>query len=265
MGAVGGYRLVGGTAMPPLLLDDEEAVAIAVGLRTLVAHAIEGGEDASVRALAKLQQVLPPRLRARVAAVAAATGALVWDADPIDPERLAVLSRAVVNRRPLRFEYEAADRSSSRRTVEPHSVVAAGRRWYLIAWDTDRGDWRTFRVDRMAILGPCQGTSRRASCRRRTGRHGCARPSRASRRWRKRWRWSRRQHPRWPRGSRMAPAPWSRSTSDAVAYDSTPTRSHGRRCVSSGSRRTSWWNRPPELVDYLRAIGKRVTHAISRA
>ena len=265
MGAVGGYRLVGGTAMPPLLLDDEEAVAIAVGLRTLVAHAIEGGEDASVRALAKLQQVLPPRLRARVAAVAAATGALVWDADPIDPERLAVLSRAVVNRRPLRFEYAAADRTSSRRTVEPYSVVAAGRRWYLIAWDTDRGDWRTFRVDRMSDPWPMPG---HVAPRELPAKDGAA----------------------WLRTSIEGSAPMA----DAVALVEAPAPTVAARipdgagtvepidelrCRVRLHADTIPWQAmrllrleadfvvesPPELVDYLRAIGKRVTHAISRA
>ena len=242
MGAVGGYRLVGGTAMPPLLLDDEEAVAIAVGLRTLVAHAIEGAEDASVRALAKLQQVLPPRLRGRVAAVAAATGALVWDADPIDHERLAMLSRAVVNRQRLRFEYEAADRSSSRRTVEPHSVVAAGRRWYLVAWDTDRGDWRTFRVDRMSDpwalpghVAPRELPAKDGAAWLRTSVEGRAPMAEAV---------------ALVEASARSVAGESRTapgTVDPIDDRHCRVRLHadtipGMRCVCSGSRQTSWWN-----------------------
>ena len=149
LGAVGGYRLAAGSAMPPLLLDDEEAVAIAVGLRTVVGAAIAGGDEASARALAKLGQVLPPRLRARVAMVSAATSALVWDEQPIDPERFALLAKAIANGERVRFDYETADGSSAIRTVEPNAVVAANRRWYLVAWDPDRADWRSFRVDRI--------------------------------------------------------------------------------------------------------------------
>ena len=186
MGAVGGYRLVGGTAMPPLLLDDEEAVAIAVGLRTLVAHAIEGGEEASVRALAKLQQVLPPRLRARVAAVAAATGA--WSGTPTHRSRAPgrALARPSSIGDACVSSTQAADRTSSRRRSNPIRWSPPAGAGILIAWDTDRRDWRTFRVDRTARIWPMPGTSRRANCRRRTGRHGCARPSKAARRWRTR-------------------------------------------------------------------------------
>ena len=150
LGAVGGYRLAAGTQMPPLLLDDEEAVAIAVGLRTVVGSAIAGGDEASARALAKLGQVLPPRLRARVAMVSAATRSLVWDESPVEPEQFAQLSRAIANRERVRFDYEAADGSRGLRTVEPNAIVAANRRWYLVAWDPERSDWRSFRLDRIA-------------------------------------------------------------------------------------------------------------------
>jgi predicted DNA-binding transcriptional regulator YafY len=149
MGAIGGYRLVGGTAMPPLLLDDEEAVAIAIGLRTVVAHAIDGVEEASVRALVKLQQVLPPRLRTRVGALSVATVTLVGDAATLDPEELTLIAKVIANRGLLRFDYRANDRTESSRLVEPHSLVAAGRRWYLVAFDNDRDDWRIFRADRV--------------------------------------------------------------------------------------------------------------------
>ncbi|GII28188.1 helix-turn-helix transcriptional regulator [Planotetraspora mira] len=150
MGAAGGYRLAAGTAMPPLLLDDEEAVAIAVGLRTAAWHPVDGIEESSVRALAKLEQVLPSRLRARVGALGAATVPMPSAGGPsFDPRHLAVLGAAAVNRERLRFAYEAADGSESRRLVEPYRVVAAGRRWYLLAYDLDRDDWRIFRVDRI--------------------------------------------------------------------------------------------------------------------
>lgn len=151
MGAVGGYRLVAGTAMPPLLLDDEEAVAIAVGLRTAASHAIDGIEEASLQALAKLDQVLPSRLRYRVRALSAATIPLpAWHETPtVDPEQLTALAAAVADHQQLRFGYRAADGTHSRRLAEPHRLVAARHRWYLVAYDNDRHDWRVFRVDRM--------------------------------------------------------------------------------------------------------------------
>jgi predicted DNA-binding transcriptional regulator YafY len=149
LGAVGGYRLVAGASMPPLLLDDEEAVAVAIGLRTVVGASIAGGDEAAARALAKLGQVLPPRLRARVAMVAATTASLAWDEQPIDPERFALLSRAIASRERVRFDYRAADGSTGLRTVEPNAVVAANRFWYLVAWDPERADWRSFRLDRI--------------------------------------------------------------------------------------------------------------------
>ncbi|WP_354641760.1 helix-turn-helix transcriptional regulator [Kitasatospora camelliae] len=150
-GPLGGYRLVAGTAMPPLLLDDEEAVAIAVGLRTAAGHAVEGIEEASVRALAKLVQVLPSRLRHRVSTLNAATSPmLAGDGPRIDPEDLAVLASSVAAGERLRFAYQAGDGAESRRLVEPHRLVSAGRRWYLVAFDPDRADWRIFRVDRLS-------------------------------------------------------------------------------------------------------------------
>ncbi|WP_432011596.1 helix-turn-helix transcriptional regulator [Streptomyces cucumeris] len=150
-GATGGYRLVAGTAMPPLLLDDEEAVAIAVGLRTAAGHTVEGIEEASVRALAKLEQVLPSRLRRRVGALGSATVPLPPAAGgpTVDPERLTALAAAVAAHERLRFAYRAGDGTETRRLVEPHRLVASGRRWYLVAYDNEREDWRTFRVDRV--------------------------------------------------------------------------------------------------------------------
>lgn len=150
LGAEGGYRLVAGAAMPPLLLDDEEAVAIAVGLRAGAGHAIEGVEEASVRALAKLEQVLPSRLRHRVGALQSATVALTrGDGPSVDPGTLTTMASAVAGPERLRFAYEARDGARSRRLVEPYRLVSAGSRWYLVAYDLERGDWRTFRVDRV--------------------------------------------------------------------------------------------------------------------
>jgi predicted DNA-binding transcriptional regulator YafY len=160
MGAAGGYRLVAGTAMPPLLLDDEEAVAIAVGLRTAAGNPVSGIEEASVRALAKLEQVLPSRLRRRVSTLGAATTAAP---DPyaaaVDPEHLTVLAAAIANRERVRMRYRGAEGAEAARHLEPHRLVTAGRRWYLVAYDLDRSDWRTFRVDR---IGEPRGTAARA-------------------------------------------------------------------------------------------------------
>ncbi|QOV37760.1 WYL domain-containing protein [Streptomyces ferrugineus] len=150
-GADGGYRLVAGKALPPLVLDDEEAVAIAVGLRAGAGHAVEGIDEASVRALAKLEQVLPSRLRHRVSTLQAATTPLTsGDGASIAPETLTVMASTVAGRERLRFAYRAKDGTESRRLTEPHRLVSTGRRWYLVAYDLDRGDWRTFRVDRVS-------------------------------------------------------------------------------------------------------------------
>ncbi|MER5944718.1 YafY family protein [Streptomyces sp. NPDC001904] len=150
LGADGGYRLVAGKALPPLVLDDEEAVAIAVGLRAGAGHAVEGVEEASVRALAKLEQVLPGRLRHRVATLQAATIPLTsGDGATIAPETLTVIASATAGTERLRFHYRAADGSETRRLVEPSRLVSTGRRWYLVAYDIDRAAWRTFRVDRL--------------------------------------------------------------------------------------------------------------------
>jgi predicted DNA-binding transcriptional regulator YafY len=151
MGAAGGYRLAAGATMPPLLLEDDEAVAIAVGLRTAAGHAVEGIEEAAVRALAKLEQVLPKRLRHRVAALGAATQPLLtWERPTVEPELLTLLAGAVTNRERVRFGYRTHEGGQAQRRVEPHRLVSAGRRWYLVGWDTDRDDWRIFRVDRIA-------------------------------------------------------------------------------------------------------------------
>ena len=149
-GADGGYRLVAGKAMPPLVLDDEEAVAIAVGLRAGAGHAVEGVDEASVRALAKLEQVLPSRLRHRVSTLQAATTQLTsGDGASIAPETLTVMASTVAGRERLRFAYRDKEGGESRRLTEPYRLVSTGRRWYLVAYDLGREDWRTFRVDRV--------------------------------------------------------------------------------------------------------------------
>jgi predicted DNA-binding transcriptional regulator YafY len=153
-GPAGGYRLHAGTAMPPLLLDDDEAVAIAVGLRTAARASVTGIEETSVRALVKLEQVLPSHLRRRVNALQTATVTLAASGPTVDPETLTAIAGASRDRERLRFAYRGRDGTESRRRVEPHTLVNLGRRWYLVAWDCDREDWRTFRVDRLARLSP---------------------------------------------------------------------------------------------------------------
>ncbi|MDQ3897600.1 MAG: YafY family transcriptional regulator, partial [Actinomycetota bacterium] len=151
-GVAGGYRLTSGAHMPPLLLDDDEAVAIAVGLRAAAGASVEGIEDTALRALAKLEQVLPDRLRRRVRAVHANVVPLRWggtDGAKVDAEGLAVLAQACRDSEEVRFEYQARDGEETRRLVQPCQLVSAGRRWYLVAWDCRRRDWRTFRLDRL--------------------------------------------------------------------------------------------------------------------
>jgi predicted DNA-binding transcriptional regulator YafY len=148
-GPFGGYRLHAGTAMPPLLLDDDEAVAIAVGLRTAAGASVTGIEETAIRALVKLEQVLPSHLRRRVNALQSVTSTLPATGPRVDPEVLTTIAGACRDRERLRFDYSARDKTETRRLVEPLSLVNLGRRWYLVAWDCDRDDWRTFRVDRI--------------------------------------------------------------------------------------------------------------------
>jgi predicted DNA-binding transcriptional regulator YafY len=148
-GVAGGYRLGAGGELPPLLLDDAEAVAVAVGLRTAASGTIAGIEETSVRALAKLEQVLPSRLRRRVSALGDATSTFTVDGPRIDPDVLATLAGACRDGTRLRFSYVAKDDRASQRHTEPSAVVHSGYRWYLVAYDLDRDDWRTFRIDRI--------------------------------------------------------------------------------------------------------------------
>ncbi|MGI5488415.1 helix-turn-helix transcriptional regulator [Microtetraspora malaysiensis] len=148
-GVFGGYRLGEGAALPPLLLDDEEAVAVAVGLRSGAAGGVAGIEETSVRALAKLEQVLPSQLRRRVAAFQTFTVAMPGTGPTVDVDVLTALTAACRDHERLRFDYTAYDGSVGVRTVEPHRLVSWGHRWYLVAWDLDRDDWRVFRADRV--------------------------------------------------------------------------------------------------------------------
>src|SRR6266511_455193 len=149
-GSVGGYRLEAGASLPPLLLEDDEAVAVAIGLRTATSGAVTGIEETSLRALAKLEQVLPPRLRRQVSTLQRVTVHVRRHPVPtIDAAILTELARLAREHFTLRFDYSDRRQTASQRRVEPYRIVNAGQRWYLVAWDLDREDWRTFRLDRM--------------------------------------------------------------------------------------------------------------------
>jgi predicted DNA-binding transcriptional regulator YafY len=272
MGAAGGYRLVAGAALPPLLLDDDEAVAIAVGLRTAAGQPVAGIEESALRALTKLEQVLPARLRYRVRSLGAATVQVTMppafsgpSPEPaVDPEGLTVLAGAIANRERVRFRYRSRDGGETRRHVDPHRLVAAGRRWYLVAFDNDRGDWRTFRADRVARP---QATGARIVPRELpAGDAGT-----------------------FVKDELFSSAPTYRAVAtirlpvdqvrgrlgdgagDLEAIDERSCRLHGPtdtlqwtafRLIMLGCDFTV--HEPPELVDYLRALGARITRAARR-
>jgi predicted DNA-binding transcriptional regulator YafY len=269
MGAVGGYRLVAGTAMPPLLLDDEEAVAIAVGLRTATGQPVAGIEEAAIRALTKLEQVLPARLRYRVRSLSTATVHVTMPPAlsrpsaqrAVDPGRLTVLAAAIANREQVRFRYRSHGGGETRRHVDPHRLVAAGRHWYLLAFDNDRGDWRVFRVDRIETAQP---TGARIASRELPAEDVGA----------------------FVKDKLFSSAPTYRavatirlpidqvrgrlgdSPGDIEAIDEHSCRLHGHtdtlewtafRLIMLGCDFTV--HEPPELIDYLRTLGSRITRA----
>ncbi|GAA5037999.1 putative DNA-binding transcriptional regulator YafY [Thermocatellispora tengchongensis] len=153
-GTAGGYRLGAGAALPPLILDDEEAVAVAVSLRAAASGTVAGIEETSLRALAKLQQMLPSRLRHRIDALGAATVSVAGRGPTVEAATLTAVAAAIRDREQLRFDYEGHDGTVGLRRAEPHRLVYTGRRWYLLAWDTGREDWRTFRADRIRLRTP---------------------------------------------------------------------------------------------------------------
>jgi predicted DNA-binding transcriptional regulator YafY len=156
-GTAGGYRLGVGAALPPLLLDDEEAVAVAISLHAATTGSVAGLEETALRALTKLQQMLPSRIRHRIGAFHATTVALAGPGhapDRVGPDLLTAVAAACRDQQRLRIRYPGRD-GAAIREVEPHRIVHTPRRWYLLAWDLGRGDWRTFRVDRIqSPLGP---------------------------------------------------------------------------------------------------------------
>ena len=152
-GVDGGYQLAPGASLPPLVVDDEEAVALAVGMQAAANGATPGMEEAAVRALTKVVQVMPPRLRRRVDALRAVTVPAMWgtaSAVPVvDAQDLITVAQCCRDTERLRFTYTARGAEPTERHVEPHRLVPLGRRWYLVAYDLDRHDWRSFRLDRL--------------------------------------------------------------------------------------------------------------------
>lgn len=151
-GMDGGYQLAAGAALPPLVVDDEEAVALAVGLQAAAQGGVAGIAESSVRALAKIVQVMPPRLRRRVETLRAVTEPAAWatTGPAVDPGALTTVAQACRDAERIEFAYTAGDGARTDRLAEPHRLVALGRRWYLVAYDLHRHDWRSFRLDRLA-------------------------------------------------------------------------------------------------------------------
>jgi len=150
-GVEGGYQLTAGAALPPLAVDDDEAVALAIGLRAAAQGPVSGIEEASIRALTKVVQVMPPRLRRRVDALNAVTVPGGWNTgQTIDAGVLTTVAQACWDEERMRFHYTGRDGAQSERHVEPHRLVSLGRRWYVVAYDLTRHDWRSFRLDRLA-------------------------------------------------------------------------------------------------------------------
>jgi predicted DNA-binding transcriptional regulator YafY len=152
-GPAGGYQLAPGGAIPPLLLDDDEAVAVALGLRGAASGALPGFEDAALAALAKIERVLPIKLADRINTLHATTVGLRRQGhtpSPVDPEVLVSVAQACRNLERLRFRYVDSKGRGTERHVEPYQLVHTARVWYLVARDRDREAWRTFRVDRIS-------------------------------------------------------------------------------------------------------------------
>lgn len=149
-GVAGGYQLRAGKALPPLLLEDDEAVAIAVGLGSAAANAVDGGGDAALRALTKVVATLPPPLRGRLDALQQVTvPGPMRAAAPLDATVLTTLAACCRDHDIATFRYVAGSGETSERRAEPHQLVSYSGRWYLVAHDLMRQDWRTFRLDRL--------------------------------------------------------------------------------------------------------------------
>jgi predicted DNA-binding transcriptional regulator YafY len=261
---VAGYRLGVGATLPPLLLDDDEAVAVALGLRTAANGTVAGIEETVVRALAKLEQLLPSRLRHRVNALGSVT-VTMRGGPTVDPAVLIALATACRDHQRLRFDYRANDRTESVRTVEPHRLVHSGRAWYLVAWDLDRDDWRTYRVDRITPRIP---TGPRFTPRQLPEADIAAYTSRGI--TTRAYRYQARFTVHAPAGEVSAKFPPS------IAYVEATGRAHCLLQVGSNSlEELVLWigqggfdfvvHEPPELIDHLRTLSARFARAIEES
>lgn len=149
-GLDGGYQLGPGGRLPPLLLSEDEAVAAAIGLRNAASQNVGGIAEDAIGALLKITQLLPPRLRSEAEAITTAVSAPTGRSDDVALDTLTILARSSRDNERLRFDYHTHSGTAGERLVEPHHVVPLRRRWYLVAWDLDRDDWRTFRLDRIS-------------------------------------------------------------------------------------------------------------------
>jgi len=264
-GIGGGYQLGAGKELPPLPLEDEEAVAVAVGLRIAATGAVKGLEEASVRALGKLEQVLPKRLRRKVSALDAVSVRL-GDAGPtLDADVLAVIANACRDAELLRFAYESREGTASERFVEPYRLVHTRYRWYLLAYDLERQGWRTFRVDR---IGQRPKAGRRFTARPLPCDDVAAYVSQSI---------STNAYPFRARVTVHAPADVAATRLSSVAFRIEALDSN--RCVvhtGAGSLETLAFHlafmgfdfevhEPKELVDHLRRLAERLARAMKRA
>jgi predicted DNA-binding transcriptional regulator YafY len=150
-GVAGGYNLGAGASLPPLMLDNEEGLAVFMGLKNAAGGSVKGIENASARALAKLERVLPSTVRRRVQALGSSIVRLADGGPRVELEAVSALAQACSDQLVIHFGYRDKKGMSSRREVEPHRLVHVDRRWYLVAWDRNRADWRTFRIDRLEL------------------------------------------------------------------------------------------------------------------
>jgi predicted DNA-binding transcriptional regulator YafY len=155
-GVAGGYAFRAGQALPPLLLDDDEALAVAIALRIAASGSVSGVEESSLRAMVKLEQVMPARLRRRTDALRSAILPVEGRGPTVDAGVLAILAGACRDQLRLDFAYEDGRGQGTSRRVDPQGLVHTGSRWYLVAWDLARSDWRSFRVDRI-VAAPVTG------------------------------------------------------------------------------------------------------------
>ncbi|WP_037649113.1 WYL domain-containing protein [Streptomyces flavidovirens] len=263
-GHAGGYRLTSGSDLPPLLLEDEEAVAVAVALRT-AAGGLTGIEESALRALAKLEQVLPSRLRGQVTALQTSLANITWEerGPRADPALLATLAVACRDHEIITFDYTTRHHAATRRRVEPCHLVDSGGLWYLLAYDTDKDDWRLFRLDRTTDAVP---TGRRVPARAVPGDDPAAfvasRLSTAPTRYR-------------AIATVHAPVDQVHARTRGLATRLTPIDEHTCRLDASDDHLPriaqtlaglDWdytLDADPEIIDHLRATAHRALHAMS--